>query len=186
MQVHVWVWSGDLQNDIQLLLTVTYFHAMLLYLGLMGVNVPCLSLLGPSTLTVTTANVLLLSWQAIRLGGKKRTKQRSSCIQPWLNLSSFLSSVIKISFGNKYTLPLKAKIGHILGDHTGVTIAAVVVTVQALKTLPHARLSCSVPWCFSERDGLDVQHLNLVHRADSECVIIHQSKTAIGKNRKVP
>ena len=58
----MWVWSGDLQNDIQLLLTVTYFHAMLLYLGLMGVNVPCLSLLGPSTLTVTTANVLLLSW----------------------------------------------------------------------------------------------------------------------------
>ena len=58
----MWVWSGDLQNDIHITQLLAYFHAMLLYLGLMGVNVPCLSLLGPSTLTVTTANVLLLSW----------------------------------------------------------------------------------------------------------------------------
>ena len=106
----------------------------------------------------------------------------------WISVS-FLRSVIKYLSAYKYTLPWKAKIGHILGGHTGIYIAAVhvVATSKALKTLPHARLSQlshAIPWCFSERDGLDVQHLNLVYRANGECVIIHQSKTGIGKNRK--
>ena len=78
-------------------------------------------------------------------------------------------------------------------NSSGAYIASI-ITCRILKAIcsgvglgsgTETRLSRSVPWCFSERDGLDVQHLNLVHRADGECVIIHQSKTAIGKNRKV-
>ena len=42
----------------------------------------------------------------------------------------------------------------------------------------------AVPWRFSERDGLDVKHLDLVHRADSERVIVHQSKAEMDMNTK--
>lgn len=42
----------------------------------------------------------------------------------------------------------------------------------------------AVPWRFSERDGLDVKHLDLIHRANSERVIVHQSKAAVSMNTK--
>ena len=42
----------------------------------------------------------------------------------------------------------------------------------------------AVPWRFPEKDGLDVKHLDLIHRANSERVIVHQSKAAVSMNTK--